>query len=267
MHKGEKMKFFYEPKDNEANIFKTKNLDFPAHIHNHIELVYMLHGKSHAFSGGIECEINTGDFFIAFPNYIHYYDTEENHNAIVAIIPCEMLPEYKNILFKKTPVSPVITNTPKEAGELMEMMCNYKGTYKNNVYRGLFIAILGIIFEKMSFTTEKNNSYTTIQTLLEYCENNFKNEISVKKTAEDLHLSASYISHTFTDKIRISFRDYINSLRLNEAHTLLINSDMNMTEIALMSGFETIRTFNRAFKKHYGTSPSEYRKKINLTKL
>jgi AraC-like DNA-binding protein len=61
----------------------------------------------------------------------------------------------------------------------------------------------------------------------------------------------------------MNFCDYINSLRLAEAEKILNNKSYTITEIAGMSGFSTIRTFNRAFLKKYGISPSAYRKQLS----
>ncbi|MBR5507608.1 MAG: helix-turn-helix transcriptional regulator [Clostridia bacterium] len=84
--------------------------------------------------------------------------------------------------------------------------------------------------------------------------------ISIDQISKDLKISKSCISHTFSEKFRIPFRTYINTLRLREAVKLLENTSKSITEIAAESGFETIRTFNRSFTQSFGISPSQYRK-------
>ena len=58
----------------------------------------------------------------------------------------------------------------------------------------------------------------------------------------------------------MNFCDYINSLRLVDAVNMLGNENASITEIAYASGFSTLRTFNRAFLKYYGVTPSEYKR-------
>ena len=58
------------------------------------------------------------------------------------------------------------------------------------------------------------------------------------------------------------FNDYINSLRVSKACLLLTDSDMSITAISDKVGFSTIRTFNRAFLRQTGKSPSDYRRTI-----
>ena len=77
---------------------------------------------------------------------------------------------------------------------------------------------------------------------------------------EALHLNKYYVSHLFSQKLGISFHDYINSLRVSEACRLLLNTEKSITQISEGVGFNTLRTFNRAFTKQLGISPSQYRK-------
>jgi LacI family transcriptional regulator len=58
-------------------------------------------------------------------------------------------------------------------------------------------------------------------------------------------------------KLQSTFKDYINQLRIVDA-LALISEGKSITEAALESGFTTIRTFNRAFKRIHGVSPRQY---------
>ena len=62
-----------------------------------------------------------------------------------------------------------------------------------------------------------------------------------------------------SSKLHIGFNDYINSLRVSNACKHLLNSDRSVTEISEIVGFNTLRTFNRAFFKQMGVTPSQYR--------
>ena len=95
--------------------------------------------------------------------------------------------------------------------------------------------------------------------ILNYCESNYHDKISLKSTARELHISESRLSHIFSEKIKIGFCNYLNMLRINEAANLLVSTELTITEISGMCGFSTIRTFNRAFKKHIGITPAKYR--------
>lgn len=74
-------------------------------------------------------------------------------------------------------------------------------------------------------------------------------------------ISRSYLSQLFNRELGCSFSDYVNSLRIEESKRLLeTEPDTSIQEIAERSGFHSISTFRRAFVKHTGSMPSEYRK-------
>lgn len=74
-------------------------------------------------------------------------------------------------------------------------------------------------------------------------------------------ISRSYLSQLFNRELGCSFSDYVNSFRIEESKRLLeTEPGASIQEIAERSGFHSISTFRRAFVKHTGFIPSEYRK-------
>ena len=83
MQRWIEMKFYYESEKIVDYINTNEPLEYPAHFHKNVELVYMDEGEAHAFSGGTDCELKKGDFFIAFPEMVHYYDNCRNVKSTV----------------------------------------------------------------------------------------------------------------------------------------------------------------------------------------
>ena len=257
------MNFFYERNRNaDFHFHISQSLAFDAHIHESIEIVYLKQGAARAFVDGKQFNLCDGDFLVVFPNNIHYYDNCIDNLAIVVIVPLYMLPEFHSILTTKSLVSPLISDANPQIAKLLDILANYDGKYQNEAIRGILLTIFAMLLEKAPFCDEISSNKTTLKSILEFCENNYKEEISLQLVAEGLNISRSYISHIFTDTIGMNFRNYINSLRLNTAIQLLKQNELNITEIAYESGFETTRTFNRAFRKKFGVSPKEYKKKL-----
>ena len=255
------MKVFYEKKRNQSfHSHISHSLAFDAHMHESVEVIYLYEGTAHAFSGGQDFKLCAGDFFVVFPNSVHYYDNCLDNLAIVAIIPLNMLHEFRDILTSKALCSPVLRGVNSKAAELLKELINYDGKYKREAVRGIVLTVFSMIMEKADFFNERKMNDSTLEEILDFCESNYKEEISLKTVAAALNLSQSHISHLFTNKIRISFRDYINSLRLNASLLLLKQGELSITKIAYESGFGTIRTFNRAFRKKFGVSPRDYLK-------
>lgn len=70
----------------------------------------------------------------------------------------------------------------------------------------------------------------------------------------------NYTSQFFKRQLGVSFLEYLLRLRLREATVRLANSEEAIVRIANRCGFPDIKAFNVAFKKHFHTTPSEYRK-------
>ncbi len=67
----------------------------------------------------------------------------------------------------------------------------------------------------------------------------------------------------FQECFGMSFNDYITTLRLKDALSLLVKTDLSIEEISLQSGFGTARTLRRQFNDKYGMSPADYRRLQN----
>ncbi len=257
------MRFFYENRENEFFITKKDALAFAAHFHSSIEIVYILKGSAHAFSAGCECTLQTGDFFITFPNCIHYYDNcSDDISVFIAIVPYAAFPEYRREFSEMMPKSPKIEKVSSNAVELFEKIISAEGEYKEKIIKAYLSAMIGIILEKTELVKASETDNTAVQSIIKYCRENYMNNITLNDVSKALHISKSRISHIFSEKLHMSFRTFINVFRLNDAERLLKNRELSVTEIVLQSGFESVRTFNRAFLKHFGQNPSKYRVEI-----
>lgn len=79
--------------------------------------------------------------------------------------------------------------------------------------------------------------------------------------SDHLGLTETYCSKYIKKNTGISFVDYLNAIRINNAQRLLLNTDYSIMEIVERTGFSSVQTFNRVFKGLTGgLSPSAYRK-------
>lgn len=98
--------------------------------------------------------------------------------------------------------------------------------------------------------------------LIEYLRNNYKDsELSKQKAIKDLGIASDKISLILKNEFNDNFRNYIKKLRLENAEELIKKTQMNITEISFETGFKLPSSFNRVFKKHFGESPRDMRKK------
>lgn len=83
--------------------------------------------------------------------------------------------------------------------------------------------------------------------------------LTVRELAERLHLSPCYFCKLFRKQTGLTFTEYRTQTRIETAKRLLLNPAKRVSEAAYESGFDSIPYFNRAFRRHVGCSPSEFR--------
>ena len=86
-------------------------------------------------------------------------------------------------------------------------------------------------------------------------------DLSIEKVAQHLHISPSYFSALFKREMHKTVLQYITELRMDKAMTLLASSDLRTSEIATAVGISDPGYFSYAFKRHFGMSPSQVRKR------
>ena len=242
---------------------KSAVLNFSAHIHDDIELVYVKSGSGTAFCDGKRYTLTDKSWFLVFPNQVHHYADFCCGEYMVLIMKPSDLLRYNQLFIKGVPDSALHCFSDGEDRGLVYLMETAFEECVQDGYNDVIAAYLTALFGKLLsfYKIEKANfSQDNALKILQYCTTHYKDNITVDTVAEKLFLSRSCVSHIFSTRISMNFCDYVNSLRLNEAESILRNKNYSITEVANMSGFYTIRTFNRAFRKKHGISPSAYRK-------
>ena len=92
------------------------------------------------------------------------------------------------------------------------------------------------------------------------------NKLPLSQLAEQLGISANYLSQVINEQFEKNFFDFINGLRVEEAKRLLSDpkrADISVLTIALDSGFNSKSAFYTAFNKHVGVTPSQFRKSVH----
>ena len=92
-----------------------------------------------------------------------------------------------------------------------------------------------------------------------FIEEHSGDELSLKKVAKAVRISANHLSEKFKQVTGMNFVEYVARTRFKHACELLENPDLRVSEIAFAVGFQSLSQFNRVFKKFSGKSPTCYR--------
>ena len=98
-----------------------------------------------------------------------------------------------------------------------------------------------------------------VEMILSYIEQNFEQPITIQEIADQFALDRSYVYRIFKKRMNMSVKEYILSLRLASACSLLIHTDLPISDIARSVGYDDVLYFSRLFHRKKGCSPSQYR--------
>jgi YesN/AraC family two-component response regulator len=96
--------------------------------------------------------------------------------------------------------------------------------------------------------------------LLIYADHHFRDPCLLRDAAVYVGYDYAYISKFFKRKVGMSFREYVNCIRILESKQLLENTSKSISEIGELCGFSSTRAFDREFYTQTGMTPSEYKK-------
>lgn len=103
-------------------------------------------------------------------------------------------------------------------------------------------------------------SVKTIESMLNWIEENIKNEPSLEDMAAYVGYSMFYCSSKFHECIGMTFKEYIAKRKLSLAAIEMKSTNHRLIDIAVAYGFSSHEAFTRAFVKNYGITPCRYRK-------
>lgn len=231
------------------------------------QILYVASGKAHFWFNGIEEIVDSGHMVLYKPKevqkYVYYvedhpevfwihftgYDVKnilEYHGISLNqhVFYSGTLPEYK-MLFRKI------------IRELQQ--CEYG-------YEDYIASSFNNILLLVSRQQQNGENYTVtipeeIEIAVSYFNENYNTKISVAQYAESLHISTNWFIRNFKQHMKMSPAQYLLSLRMVNAQSLLENTDYSVGEIAEIVGYDNQLYFSRVFKKEYGISPAQYRKR------
>jgi AraC-like DNA-binding protein len=95
----------------------------------------------------------------------------------------------------------------------------------------------------------------------------FKKDLTIWDVCRETNSNRTYISNLINEEFKVNFNSFVNKYRVEHALKILRNvefNDKSLNEIANLSGFNSLASFNRAFKKITNSSPGSYKCKFEI---
>lgn len=261
-------------------MFVSKSRQMYLHSHDFLEINYVKEGAGYYLIEEREYEIRQGDIFII--------NNQERHMAVhdgslmlevIVFDPAFLWERMQGYQFLEPFFnrSAVFTNCIRKEEEgyekLLEAIVNIRGEYEGRKqgwelfvksWTQLFMAQLYRVYLKSQDESvrkeARHKTFTRLQPVLDYIHEHYLDQLELEELARVAMMNKSYLCSCFKNTLHMRIFEYIDQLRINRACLLLSTSNESITDIAMMTGFNSVSYFNRIFKKVRGISPGNYRK-------
>lgn len=259
---------------------KVKNVSVIYHWHPEIEFVYVVSGDFKVIINQKTYSANSGDFFLIGTEDFHAMNKNKEYAEFYTVVFEPQLLDFvlKNP-FQRQCVDLIkngsldfchkLTNSEEGYDEIKKQFLRIVNPSSTSFSQANQIValyeILLCLMQNKKMRHKKKSPFVSvrdenIKKVMAYIEENLQKKISLKDLSGIFPMSEKYFCSFFKKQTNLTPVEYINRLRISKASDLLMLSDMNVTEISLECGFESLSYFIRQFKKITGVTPNQYRK-------
>ena len=255
---------------------------FKMHWHSYGEILLVGEGETNIYKVNQNTyHLSEGDFVLVWPMEMHAIVDADREKALViqfsnsfmnSLLDLQRIMHfYRNLHVIERKKHPVLTANLQTIAYRMKDI--YLSETNNRELRCMMLLmefILTIDEHRAEFAEElKSENQKNICTddvmrrmimVTDYIKNNLTAEdLSQQKMADMAGISKDYFSRIFKSVTGTNYSKWLNMIRLEKAIELLSQKDMSLTEVAMLSGFRSISSFNRVFYEEKGMAPGEYR--------
>lgn len=267
-------------------VFKEIGKFFPCpwHYHPEYELVSVIKSTGRRMAGDHIGYFKEGDLVLLGPFLPHLWANDAefvngNSNILAEAIVIHFKENFLGEQLFKIPEMEAFNNFLKmsnrgilikgEAKErinsLMKKMPGLSGLQRLSFLLSIFDILSGPVeYELLAspgFVDNINlNGSDRLKKVIDYIMKNFDQNITLPKAASNANMSLTSFCNFFKENYRLTFVEYLNSVRVGHACKLLTEKDRNIVDVAYGSGYTSLANFNKQFKKYKQMTPTEYRR-------
>lgn len=250
------------------------------HSHDHLEMAFILSGEGkYRFEDGI-CPVKEGDLLILNPGVKHQAlacpeaetPTTEFFVGVMDLqigkLPANTLP---------VPGGGHILHTSGELRQKLFRICSAMEAENAVCRQGRYFMLKSYLMQMLllvireqcepveytgGYAFESVNKKYVVEQIVNYFEDHYNEKVSLDQIAENMYLSPFYISKIFKSETGDTPIRHLINIRLEKAKELLEDGCAeSIQEVAASVGYDDAYHFSKLFKKHYGMTPSQARKK------
>lgn len=269
------MHFFYQIHTTDLHACRCGHLEYTPHIHSQLEILLVERGAMDITVDDQSTRLYPGDMAVIFPHHPHSFtmlsDPEKSGETFtVLVINPHLAGDYAEQVFSSAPampflrkeqVTPAMLDTVEQLLHYSQLL--YPERYHPTIAKSYTQLLLARVWPMLDIGPSANASlHSATYKAIQYMRQHFREPMSLESVSAALGISKRQLSRLFSDTIHIGFHEYLLDLRTEHAKKLLRDTQIPITDIAYQAGFESQRTFNRAFRDYHGMTPREYRKQL-----
>lgn len=252
----------YEHLQNTLTVYTNRvTANYPARFHKDVEMIHVADGYLDIQIDSQSYHLEAGCTCIVFPNILHSITAQNCKKHLIMVSPA-LIPEFSSLLSQNKPVPPVLQpeQTPEILPLLFQRCSRLYATLGNQRLLATYIrSILMELLQQIQLQP-RSAEPELIQRIIDFILEHYAEDISLEHLAQATGYSKFHISHCLNDTFHCNFRTLVNNYRIDIAEDMLMHPDTRVTDVAYACGFQTQTSFNRAFLKHCGMTPSQYQK-------
>lgn len=247
------------------------------HEHSALELAIVLRGKGRIIRNHGQFSVKPGDIILY--NFYEPHEIAADGAEPLSTLCIQVSNRFCKDYFPKLPnlkfdTSYLATLSAEDLQQIHDLTFGVAQDYFAEApgYQlaciGRIGMLLSFLMKKLPFTVVSDTEFNARQSrtarmrrIVAYIDQYYKEKITLETLADMEGVTPTHLSHFFSDAFHVSFREYLNTVRLEKALVLMRDPELYLVDICMESGFSDSRYLNAVFEKAFGCSASEYRQK------
>lgn len=250
------------------------------HMHSDFELIIILEGNGFIKLKNDILALKTGDSVLINPHEAHEINASDGNGIKLIVLQfsrhfCrEYFPKLKNTNFKTANIQSVLKEAYPEFIKLsMHLAVAYmhSDAYFELECIRMLTSILLLLYQHMDYRIldeekymEQKKKFGRMNRIAAFIDANYLYPIRLADLAKEENITVTHFAHFFKENFGVTFQEYINSRRLEQALRLAGNKDLSLSAISMMSGFSDTKYLLKAFKNRFGYDFKEYKSSAKL---
>ena len=234
-------------------------VECPAHVHFNMEIVVVSAGILHMSVNGRDYALVRGTGVFVPPFALHDFRSGGVNRCHVLEFPTTLAPELAARLRQGVPEDlgfPV----PEDCLARLERQLPQGRFCPDRLHaQAAVLPLCCEIVDHCRFDGPPLDHDDVFLAAVDHMNRNFSQPLTLERVAQAVGVHPVTLSKKFAASARVGFHTYLNHLRVVQAACLLEEPDCTATEAAYLSGFGSIRSFNRIFFERTGVTPTQFR--------